>query len=93
MNISAGAPYNVAGAISRVTGTTYLTGTLIARRVLKTVNRCQYTRGVLAPVSTYLAPAGDFQRAGTPMINISQTLVLAEVALKVIQDIKVEGYL
>ena len=62
VNISAGAPNNVAGAISRVTGTTYLTGTLIARRVLKTVNRCQYTGAVLAPVSTYLAPAGDFQR-------------------------------
>ena len=31
MNISAGAPYNAAGAIGRVTGTTYLTGTLIAR--------------------------------------------------------------
>ena len=30
VNFSEGAPYNAAGAIGRVTGTTYLTGTLIA---------------------------------------------------------------
>ena len=63
VNISAGAPYNAAGAIGRLTGTTYLTGTLIRQRVLRTADRSNYARWVLAPARTLLAPAGDFQRS------------------------------
>ena len=41
VNISAGAPYNAAGAIGRVTGTTYLTGDTVCWVCSTCTNSCR----------------------------------------------------